>query len=1389
MVRKAARELKVINGKAYPMPVCTDVDPEGHDEQMGTWEYRLSNKAFGRRFEFDDDIVFQVRYKGQIYEKASSTAMNNAAYQACKTAHPWQSDWGFDYVFTFEDQFEVVGNLKYHKNDGSSTMPIGYSESGTGVSELTFTVKDITAVPFQPDSLNPGYTFEGWAESKDGPVKYTAGDTITVPKDGEKNLYAKWKKSDYQVTFIGKYYDDNTYQTQNELENKLYTVGTTGTATVPYSDIQTIANKDAYKSDYAVEGFYNDANLTSKITGNLTINAAKTIYIKYTKTRYSVHYSLSNDSLVKPTLVQDNTRYLEGATVTTKTPPEVTGYKFEGWVKGTNDTVTPGSTFRMPAGDVELVGKYVARTDVTYIVEHYKQKADLTGYPTSPDDTDSNLKGTTGQPATYTNKTYEGFEYKEAETKFYSRRNGRDTEITNLVQADGSLVIKLYYDRKPYAVTYSYTNTVQNANPADPASLNNTYYFGQTVTVAADATAPGYTFGGWKVTSGIKTAKDARTGKVTFTMPAYDVEIKGGFTVNKHKVSYRYEGNVPNGVDPKAKDLPKNEEHDFGTSVTTVSVTTPAGYEFSGWMIENNTLTLNPGEEIVGDSFTMPDNDVSLYGSFKANKDTHYEVEYYQQNIENDEYTMYEADRKRTGETNTMATNYVKGYEGFTYDHTVFVSKHGADEEIKNDATILGDGSLVIRVYYVRNKYNVSYSYTNTVPGADPSNPATLNGTYKYKQEVTVAADATAAGYAFSGWDAEIEDQKVVSTTLAQRLLALITGNPVVDTVRTFEMPASNVLITGSFTANDDTVYTVEHYKKDFDGKYVLADTDANTKGTTGQIATYSSRIGTEDYVGFTYLENETKFYSGDVEQDDATILGDGSLVIKLYYDRNEYQVTYRYDGVVPTDANPTAANLTVEPYTKKYLFGQQVTVADDATATGYTFSGWNVPVETTTASVNLITSIVSAISGQETKTTRTFNMPAQTVEIVGSFEINKHKVIYEYTGKVPEGADPTAAELAAEPYTMDYDYHSTVTVADKAVAPEGYFFSGWTSDDEDITSGSFLMPDKDVTIKGHFEKKKIITIRLNMDADGHNDKEVLYDGTPYSTGTNVTVKINSQDGSNGEGALEQLITAGVLVVHAEDGEITADYDGDTYVVKGIVVTEGSGIDSGVYYARINTEDVAIYRDDKDVTEEFDLALDQPRDSGSDVVGRLTIKQRKVVLTSDTASQVYNGSALERPVVQVGGDGFVDGEVDNLRATGSITNVGSTPNPIAYDIAGKYVTDDGIDEKLFNTNYAVTENIGTLTITSGGGGGDDTPDTPSTPTTIPDAPVATAPVPTGAVLGAQRDVPVDGPAVLGARRAGTDDTTSRTARAFVVLVSAAVALSLLISGKKKREED
>ena len=87
--------------------------------------------------------------------------------------------------------------------------------------------------------------------------------------------------------------------------------------------------------------------------------------------------------------------------------------------------------------------------------------------------------------------------------------------------------------------------------------------------------------------------------------------------------------------------------------------------------------------------------------------------------------------------------------------------------------------------------------------------------------------------------------------------------------------------------------------------------------------------------------------------------------------------------------------------------------------------------------------------------------------------------------------------------------------------------------------------------------------------------------------------------------------------------------------------------------------------------------------------GTLTITPRAVTLTSETAGKTYDGTALEKPVVTVGGDGFVEGQVTEIKATGSVTNAGSVANTITFT-PNKETFKDG--------NYAITKTEGTLTI-------------------------------------------------------------------------------------------
>ena len=89
--------------------------------------------------------------------------------------------------------------------------------------------------------------------------------------------------------------------------------------------------------------------------------------------------------------------------------------------------------------------------------------------------------------------------------------------------------------------------------------------------------------------------------------------------------------------------------------------------------------------------------------------------------------------------------------------------------------------------------------------------------------------------------------------------------------------------------------------------------------------------------------------------------------------------------------------------------------------------------------------------------------------------------------------------------------------------------------------------------------------------------------------------------------------------------------------------------------------------------------------------GSLTVSPRSVKLTSEGGSKPYDGTALTKPVVTVDGDGFVEGEVTDIRATGSVTYVseGEVTNTIEYT--------EG--EKFQASNYSIEKNEGKLSIT------------------------------------------------------------------------------------------
>ena len=171
----------------------------------------------------------------------------------------------------------------------------------------------------------------------------------------------------------------------------------------------------------------------------------------------------------------------------------------------------------------------------------------------------------------------------------------------------------------------------------------------------------------------------------------------------------------------------------------------------------------------------------------------------------------------------------------------------------------------------------------------------------------------------------------------------------------------------------------------------------------------------------------------------------------------------------------------------------------------------------------------------------------------------------------------------------------------------------------------------------------------------------------------------------------------GTLTITTNATAITVTADSDSKVYDGTALTKNSceyaGLPEGFTVSAIirgsitsagtaenAIASVVILKGDEDVTDQFS--------SISTENGTLTVTPRKVVLTSASASKVYDGTALTAPEVTVSGDQFVEGEVSNLKAVGTITDVGTEENRISYD------------KKLgFKAgNYEITEHLGTLSI-------------------------------------------------------------------------------------------
>ncbi len=374
----------------------------------------------------------------------------------------------------------------------------------------------------------------------------------------------------------------------------------------------------------------------------------------------------------------------------------------------------------------------------------------------------------------------------------------------------------------------------------------------------------------------------------------------------------------------------------------------------------------------------------------------------------------------------------------------------------------------------------------------------------KVGEQIAKPDDPTKTGYVFTGWNPEVG-----------------------------VMGTEDVSFNAQFTAGAVS-YKVETYEMDVNGAYGAA-TVKTVPATTGEAVS----VTPETREGFTVADNSV--LSGTVE-------ADSSLVLKVYYSRNQYK-------------------LSVDGVESDVYYGAALNIAAPAAREGFTFTGWNVevpanmPAENLTlvsqwsendadySAYNAAVSAAKAKQGEEnynktyTAETRAALAEALANDVAGK-KYSEQSVVDVATKAINDAVAALKVMTYNAIFTVDGVQYEVVPtkvgeqiVAPKDPAKEGYVFKGW---DKEVGK----MGVEDITFTAQFEK---------------------------ASGIAYTVEVYTMDVNGNYGAAETKTLYGTT-----DAEVTADTtaaEGFTFdesaanVVSGKVAADGSLV-LKVYFAR-----------------------------------------------------------------------------------------------------------------------------------------------------------------------------------------------------------------------------
>ena len=1230
-------------------------------------------------------VDYRLIYEASLYYLRSSFNLTLSNYGVgTKEAVPYETDIsakgaqparpkGFSENAVFKGWYEVpVGQIT------DSTLPFDFNGKTMPAKDLVlfaYWVEKPVTLTVQVPTLG-GYTASNY-EVAIG----TVISGVDVFKDAEAKIAAagrtvlKWVYEDGTAVDVNSAIGSDT-TVKAVLEGEVYTLtyvtGTDAAITdknsYEYEALAQVKDGSGLKSGDKVFACWTDETGKVYYPGSyVTMTGNKTLTAKYVdpsvKVTLTYHSNFDTDQTKTIDAVPNNDKVTVMDYTSTGLPSRP-GYQVKGWKDANGVEYAVGSEARLDNnGSNDLYAVWEA-IDVNYKVEFYYQNTDGT-YPTSANSSE------TRQGKTDSTVSVTAADKADKENGKYVYDGGAANVESGVVTADGSLVLKLYFKLNQASCTVRYLWNGTDEKVADDKVVPN-MTVSQTYT-ESPIPVDGYTYvssDSKSITIVPDSSKNVITfyyyKNVTLTANSDTLEYNGfeqsvsGFTGAPEGADFSaitvgakgtdagvYPAEFANGTVGKtdaAKKYIVTEANNGSLTITAkaafITITAASDSKpYDGTPLTNDRYTFTPGVLVNGDVLQA----------------------------------VVEGSQTKKGSSANVVKSYkvVRGSDDVTGNYKFTDSVDGTLTVTPRVVVIESEGGR--RVYNGQPLTNPNYKFTTgSFVDGEVSEVKTTGTITEVGSVDNTIVYTTTDKFDANNYDITLTPGKLEITLVTAEVVVTITENS-----GSAKYDGTEKTVTGyEVTSISDPLYK--------EGDFTFSG-DATIKGTDA--GTYNMNLAPKDFKNINGNFKNVRF-----------VIYDGTLVI-----------------------SPRTLTITSGSDSKEYdgtpLTSSEIKVTGDGFVDGegasYTFTG-------------------SQTNNGSSKNTFDYELNANT-------KAKNYEIAKEY-GDLTVTAVSTQIVITANSKTevysgqavtdSNYTYTGKLAEGDKLEVEVVGSQTDKGSSDNVVKSYKVTRNGVDVTNNYTFgaSQKGTLTVtpRPVTLTSGGGEKE--YDGTPL---TNSTVTVGGSGFVAGEGATynvtgsqtdkgssknwftytlaegtkadnytitqeygELVVTKNTSVINITAKSANKTYDGQALtetrydftqnvIAKGdelVVTIEGSQTDAGSSANVVKS--YKVMRGDVDVTDFYTF--------GEIENGTLTVTERKVTLTSESADKPYDGTPLTRPDVTVSDEGFVDGEVSDIKAIGTITDKGSVPNTITFT--------EG--ENFKASNYIIVRETGTLTITA-----------------------------------------------------------------------------------------